>query len=104
MGWTTVGVRKEVKEMLDDFIQRNNLKCANDAIVFMLKEWDKNAISKPCSCDDIHKLKSELSQLKDKYYNLLNSINILHRQLDYHLKMHDRKRLKEERFNAKRNK
>jgi len=92
MRWTTVGVRKEVKEMLDDFIQKNNLKCANDAIVFMLRDWNKDAISKQCPCNDINKLKDELSQLKDKYYNLLNSINLLHKQLDYHLKIHEKKR------------
>jgi len=61
MTWTTISVKKDVKDALRKFMSENNISSENDAIIILIERY--NIYKK---LDEIEKMLSEAIQ-KDPY-------------------------------------
>jgi predicted RNA binding protein with dsRBD fold (UPF0201 family) len=64
MSWTSIGVKKEVKEALKNFMRRKNISSENDAIIFLLERC--------ATCETCEELRKILEDLNNSLKRFLD--------------------------------
>jgi len=64
MSWTSIGVKKEVKEALKNFMRKKNILSENDAIIFLLERC--------ATCETCEELRKILEDLNNSLKRFLD--------------------------------
>ena len=62
MSWTSIGVKREVKEALKNFMRKNNISSENDAIIFLLERCATCE-----TCEELRKILEDLNNSLKKF-------------------------------------
>ena len=62
VSWTSIGVKREVKEALKNFMRKNNISSENDAIIFLLERCATCE-----TCEELRKILEDLNNSLKKF-------------------------------------
>jgi len=62
VSWTSIGVKREVKEALKNFMRKKNISSENDAIIFLLERCATCE-----TCEELRKILEDLNNSLKKF-------------------------------------
>ena len=76
MSWTSIGVKREVKEALKNFMRKNNISSENDAIIFLLERCATCE-----TCEELRKILEDLNNSLKRFLDKKEPSNLVIRYL-----------------------
>jgi predicted RNA binding protein with dsRBD fold (UPF0201 family) len=76
VSWTSIGVKREVKEALKNFMHKNNISSENDAIIFLLERCVTCE-----TCEELRKILEDLNNSLKRFLDKKEPSNFVIRYL-----------------------
>jgi RNase P protein component len=76
VSWTSIGVKREVKEALKNFMRKNNISSENDAIIFLLERCATCE-----TCEELRKILEDLNNSLKRFLDKKEPSNLVIRYL-----------------------